>query len=151
MRIYFAGSIRGGRSNVNLYSKLIRYLQNYGEVLTEHVGDKKLKILGEDGLSDEQIYQRDLEWLLLSDVVVAEASIPSLGVGFEISTAKYEDKPILCLYRSKKNKKLSAIISGCPYVTLENYKTLEGAILAIDKFLIKIIRESYKKQLSKSI
>ena len=86
-KIYFAGSIRGGREDVELYLQIIEHLKKYGEVLTEHVGDKKLKILGEDNVDDSHIYNRDLTWLFQSDVVVAEVSKPSLGVGFEIRDA----------------------------------------------------------------
>lgn len=42
MKIYFAGSIRGGRKDAGLYKKIIDYLGKYGEVLTEHIGNKKI-------------------------------------------------------------------------------------------------------------
>jgi hypothetical protein len=42
MKIYFAGSIRAGRDNVEHYNKIITFLKTYGEVLTEHIGDKTL-------------------------------------------------------------------------------------------------------------
>lgn len=45
-RIYFAGSIRGGRDDVQLYVKIIKFLQAYGTVLTEHVADPKLEAFG---------------------------------------------------------------------------------------------------------
>lgn len=45
-RIYFAGSIRGGRDDVQLYVKILRSLQAYGTVLTEHVADPKLEAFG---------------------------------------------------------------------------------------------------------
>ena len=38
-RIYFCGSIRGGRQDAELYARLITMLKGYGTVLTEHVGD----------------------------------------------------------------------------------------------------------------
>lgn len=38
-RIYFCGSIRGGRDDVHIYKDIISQLGAYGEVLTEHVGD----------------------------------------------------------------------------------------------------------------
>ena len=38
MKIYFAGSIRGGRDDAEIYSQIIEFLQGYGQVLTEHVG-----------------------------------------------------------------------------------------------------------------
>ena len=40
MKIYFAGSIRGGREEEGTYLKLIEHLGTYGQVLTEHVGKK---------------------------------------------------------------------------------------------------------------
>ena len=46
LRIYFAGSIRGGREDVQLYMKIIKILQRYGTVLTEHVADPKLEECG---------------------------------------------------------------------------------------------------------
>jgi hypothetical protein len=53
MKIYFAGSIRGGRDDASLYLRLIAYIQeNFGEVLTEHVGDAALQSFGETAASD---------------------------------------------------------------------------------------------------
>jgi hypothetical protein len=47
-RIYFAGSIRGGRQDVKLYRSLIAHLgESYGTVLTEHVGLASLQSMGE--------------------------------------------------------------------------------------------------------
>ena len=46
MFIYFAGSIRAGRSDAQFYYKLIEILKNYGTVLTEHVGNPNLTSAG---------------------------------------------------------------------------------------------------------
>ena len=43
MKIYFAGSIRGGRADVGLYHRMIEYLKRDYVVLTEHVGDLSLQ------------------------------------------------------------------------------------------------------------
>ena len=48
-RIYFAGSIRAGRDDAELYAKIVGLLQKYGRVLTEHVGDPNLKESGTTG------------------------------------------------------------------------------------------------------
>ena len=40
--IYFCGSIRGGRDDTALYKRIIDQLKDYGEVLTEHIGDANL-------------------------------------------------------------------------------------------------------------
>ena len=37
IKIYFAGSIRGGREDKILYSQIIENLKKYGTVLTEHI------------------------------------------------------------------------------------------------------------------
>ena len=46
MFIYFAGSIRAGRSDAQLYHKLVEMLKKYGTVLTEHVGNPNLTSAG---------------------------------------------------------------------------------------------------------
>jgi len=133
-KIYFAGSIRGGRNDTELYKKIINYLQLLGEVLTEHVGDDDISTLGETGKSDNQIYIRDLDWLQSADFVVADVSTPSLGVGFEISKAIESKKKVLCLYRIQGDKKLSAMISGCPDIQVGKYQTFDEAKRIIDNF-----------------
>jgi nucleoside 2-deoxyribosyltransferase len=134
MKIYFAGSIRGGRDDKKLYLQLIQHLAQYGQVLTEHVGDGNLTEIGEDGPNDEYIYQRDMDWVSQSDVVIAEVSTPPLGVGYEIGKAEDMNKKMLCLYRNQQNKRLSAMISGNYNVKIAMYKTLEDVVSHIDSF-----------------
>ena len=118
MKIYFAGSIRGGRDDKELYLEVINLLGKYGKVLTEHIGDKTLSAMGEDGLTDEYIYDRDMAWLNEADVVVAEVTTPSLDVGYEIGKMEGK-KPILCLYREQNGKRISAMIGGNKNVKIE--------------------------------
>jgi nucleoside 2-deoxyribosyltransferase len=135
IKIYFAGSIRGGRNDRGLYNQIIQYLQQCGEVLTEHVGDGGLSPLGEAGMPDMDIYDRDMDWLASADVVVAEVSTPSLGVGFEIASAIALKKKVLCLYRVQEDRKLSAMIAGCPEVTVIEYRTMEEIKTGISHFI----------------
>ena len=135
LKIYFAGSIRGGRADAALYAELITYLQTKGEVLTEHIGIPDLTANGEAGLSDLDIYNRDMTWLLSSDIIVAEVTHPSLGVGFEIAKATSAGKRVLCLYRTEPDKRLSAMIAGCNDVTVASYQTLNEAKHIIDNYL----------------
>jgi len=127
-KIYFAGSIRGGREDAGLYQQIIVALTNFGEVLTEHVGNAGLQETGEDRLTDSEIYRRDLDWLKTADLVVAEVSTPSLGVGFEIASALALKIPVLCLYRLQEGKRLSAMISGCPELEVLTYRNLAECI-----------------------
>jgi len=135
MKIYFAGSIRGGREDAALYSQIIEYLKNFGEVLTEHVGDPGLTGLGDDGPTDRFIHNRDLEWLLSADVVVAEVTTISMGVGYEIGRAVAAGKKVLCLFRPGSGKNLSAMIAGCPDVEVAYYKTPDEGEKIISAFI----------------
>ena len=134
MKIYFAGSIRGGREDRELYLALIGYLRNFGEVLTEHVGDRGL-FEKEKTSSDEEIYRKDRAWLGECDVLVAEVTTPSLGVGYEIGLAESLGKKILCLFREGSGHKLSAMISGNPSLRVESYHDLNEAQILIEKSL----------------
>ena len=135
MRIYFAGSIRGGRDDAARYQQLIALLQTYGQVLTEHVGDAALTAAGEDGPADEAIYNRDMSWLTQADVVVAEVTMPSHGVGYEIGQAEAMGKPILCLHRPAAGKRLSAMLGGSPRLNCVIYETIDDLPPILDKFL----------------
>lgn len=85
-KVYFAGSIRGGREDAGLYRRLIQYIQKDNIVLTEHIGD--LSLSKTESLGDSAIYEQDTAWLRESDLVIAECSTPSLGVGTNSHTPK---------------------------------------------------------------
>lgn len=135
MKIYFAGSIRGGRDDAALYQQIIDYLKTFGEVLTEHIGDPLLTSLGDDGPTDKYIHDRDLAWLQSSNVLVAEVTTVSMGVGYEIGRAVESGKKVLCLFRPDSGRNLSAMISGCPDLELVNYQNLDEAKYSISLFL----------------
>jgi len=134
MKIYFAGSISGGRGDVEMYNQIINYLKQFGEVLTEFIGDTSLSDLGEGKLNDKFIHDRDLNWLLSADVLVAEVTTPSLGVGYEIGRALENGKKILCLYRDIDGKRISAMIKGAAGIEVKNYGDFEEAKGILDGF-----------------
>ena len=123
MKIYFAGSIRGGRVDFALYLEIIKQLNTYGQVLTEHIGDYQLSSRGESR-SDEEIHDRDLAWLKEADCLVAEVTTPSLGVGYEIARAIGWRKRILCLFRPSDDRVLSGMIAGSREVNVREYQTM---------------------------
>lgn len=137
MKIYFAGSIRGGRKDAVVYAAVIAFLQAYGEVLTEHVGELELTEKGDDGPDDRHIHDRDMAWLCACDLVVAEVSTPSLGVGYELGWATGLKKPVLCLYRPHPGKSLSAMIAGSPGIETVTYQRIEEARTAMALFIQK--------------
>ena len=124
MDVFFSGSIRGGRSDVDLYADLVEIIERHGTVLTEHVGVKDIEAKEEaEGLSDADIHDQDVAWLRQADCLVAEVSTPSLGVGYEIARAVEGETPVLCLYRPTANHDLSAMIRGSDAVSVLEYET----------------------------
>jgi nucleoside 2-deoxyribosyltransferase len=138
MKIYFAGSIFGGRENVYLYKQIIDLLKKYGEVLTEDVvgNEKYVAVSEKEGVpDDEYIYTRDTKWIESADILIADVTVPSIGVGYEIGFAEAQGKKILCIYQEGGNKKLSFMVSGNKNIITKTYKTIEDLELIFEKFL----------------
>ena len=117
------------------YKKLIEILQVHGIVLTEHLGEDD-EILNKDRvLSDREIHDRDLQWIIESDLLVAEVTVPSLGVGYEIGRAKEMGKPILCLFNAQSQHALSAMIAGIEGVKVCNYNAPDEVKETLEYFI----------------
>ena len=123
MNIFFIGSIRGGRINQPLYAHIVEILERHGTVMSKHVADKSLGEYGETDLEKEEIHDRELETLKKSDLVVAEVTNPSLGVGYLISQTTNLNKKVIALYNGEDTFKLSAMIKGNKNVKVCLYKT----------------------------
>lgn len=120
-KIYFAGSIRGGRGDAHLYQQIIDELKTFGTVLTEHIGSQGMH----SDKSNREIHEQDMRWLNESDVLIGEVTTPSLGVGYEIGHAVAMGKPVICLYRQMEETPLSAMIGGSPGITCHKYRDFE--------------------------
>ena len=134
MKIYFAGSIRGGRLLVDTYRQLIDWLNEKHTVLSDHVGSTAITKNGEQK-DVEYIYNRDVAWLKESDLIIADVTIPSLGVGVEIGLAQTLGKKIICLYNVNADASLSAMVAGDPKITVLRYTTVDEAKEEITKAL----------------
>ena len=134
MKIYFCGSIRGGRQLATTYEKLIALLSEYGKVLTEHLGSDEIINSKDRILTDKEIHDRDLQWVKESNVVVADVTVPSLGVGYEIGRAIEMGKPLLCLFNTSSDYTLSAMIAGSENVLNHPYENPEDLENILDQF-----------------
>ena len=120
-----------------LYEIIVRELQKYGQVLSAHVADQNITVYGETDLSKEEIYDREMESIKNSDVLIAEVTTPSLGVGFEIAQALNKAKRVICLYQGGNTYKLSAMIKGDPKVEVFTYSTKEELVGLVGKIFKK--------------
>ena len=133
MKIYFAGAIRSGREKVYDYAKFVECFEKNGcEVLTKHVADPNLKVCGEN-LSSEKIFTRDCELLKESDILFADITIPSLGVGYEICEAKNLGKKVYAVY--EKGKNVSGFLLGDKYIEFLEYSNCDEVLEFIEKIL----------------
>jgi len=110
--IYFCGSKFGGRQDEILYNILFKKLERYGDVIQPFDPEKGINQIGSRREHRLSMHDRDVVLLTMCDVMVAEVTHPSLGVGYEIGRAVELGKPVLCLYRPLPRKKLSGLLRG---------------------------------------
>ena len=133
-KVYFAGSIRGGRVDADLYRRMIAYIQRTAVVLTEHVGHSNLSLTEQGRERDAHIYDQDTAWLRESDVLIGECTCPSLGVGYELAYAEHRGIPCHIFYDRNKTQ-LSAMLTGDPYFHIHPYAAEEEIYPLIDQIL----------------
>lgn len=57
-KVYFAGSIRGGRVDAALYQKIINYIKKTDIVLTEHIGKSNMSLKAQTKEIDVHLRER---------------------------------------------------------------------------------------------
>lgn len=123
MKIFFAGSIRGGRSMLTEYMQIVRLIKNLGHtVVSEHVAYAGLE-KAEAKLTEEEIFKSDIKFIDECDCLVADVTMPSVGVGYEICYAVSKGKRVVCIYKEGAN--VSAMVLGNGRVTNVQYAEVE--------------------------
>lgn len=135
MNIYFACSITGGRELEGFYARFVAFLEADGHIIpTSHLARSEA-LEGERILTPRDVYDRDVSWIRECDALIAEVSVPSHGVGYEIGYALTCQKPVLCLYEN--GRKVSKMITGNPDPALRvaAYSAFEEAVAHARNFL----------------
>jgi len=118
-RVFLSGSIRGGRRLVETYRLMADVMLSAGvEVLSEHVA-RETVFDDERGMSEQEIFMKDVGGIHQCDCLVAEVSVHSIGVGYEICYAVGLEKPVLCVYERDSN--ISAMVLGNKGVVVQSY------------------------------
>jgi hypothetical protein len=141
MRIYLACTVRGDRGGLLAGRAICERLQHHGhEVLTTHLLADDVEA-AEAALTEADVYRRDLDWLTSCDVLVAEASGSSYGVGFEVGyvlgRAGVSGQRVVLFYDSARRDKVSRLITGnCDEgCTTVGYGSIEELTALIDRTL----------------
>ena len=136
MKIYVSGSIYGGTQKIDTYKILIEELEKYGEVLNKQIADPNV-IANEVYKKDEDIFKDLEDKLIISDVLVAEVSIPALGVGYELGFADKLNKKIIAIYDQNYTPKVTTMIRGNKRIKLIPYQRIEEITSNLDKLLFE--------------
>ncbi|MBW6518495.1 MAG: nucleoside 2-deoxyribosyltransferase [ANME-2 cluster archaeon] len=122
-RVFLSGAIRGGRRLVETYRFMADVMIGEGmEVLSEHVAKENV-FAEEKNMTEDEIFQRDMDGIEQCDCLVAEVSVPSVGVGYEICHAVGLKKPVLCVY--ERGAKVSAMVLGNRGIVVQDYDDLD--------------------------
>ena len=138
MNIYLACTVRGDRSAVTALRGLVMSLEAAGHVvLTKHLLDDNVES-AESQLTERQVYERDIAWLEACDVLIADASGSSFGVGFEVgyvlARSERTRQRVLLLYNASREHAVSRLIVGnahprCEVQKYENPEDLVSRVL----------------------
>ena len=105
------------------YKQIIALLKKMGhEVVSEHVASPGLEE-AEARLTDEEIFNSDTGFIDDSDCIVADVTVPSIGVGYEICYAVSGGKRVVCVYKEGTN--VSAMVLGNKDVKSIGYRNME--------------------------
>ena len=84
-------------------------------ILTKHLLDDNVEG-AESALTERAVYERDIAWLEACDVLIADASGSSFGVGFEVGyvlgRSDRTDQRVVLLYRADRRDQISRLIVG---------------------------------------
>jgi 2'-deoxynucleoside 5'-phosphate N-hydrolase len=116
MQIYLACTVRGDRGAVAALRTLVESLERAGHtVLTTHLLDDHVDG-AESALTERAVYERDIAWLEACDILIADGSGSSFGVGFEVGyvlgRADRTGQKVVLLYRADRRDLISRLIVG---------------------------------------
>ena len=100
MNVYFTASIVGKKDFLKNYLKIIDILKSKNlDVKSDHIIDATPSQIRLETRQERLAFHKKLEnWINSCDLMVAETSLPSISVGYEISLALHRRKPVLILY-----------------------------------------------------
>lgn len=142
MNIYLACTVRGDRGAIGAARSLADTLESMGHVvLTRHLLEDNVET-AESVLTERAVFERDMEWLDAADLLIAEASGSSYGVGFEVGyvlgRSDVSDQRVLLLYDLARRPMVSRLIAGNvhPNCTTYPYRDADDLLRFIQTFLV---------------
>ena len=135
MKVYFSCSLTGGRADEAMYGAIVDWLLAAGHVVLTADLARPGVLSREQAMAAGEVYARDMAWVEEAEVLIAEVSTPSHGVGYEIAFALMWGKPTLCLYRQDARVSKMILGNSRPSLTLAAYADERAALAAVERFM----------------
>jgi hypothetical protein len=139
VRVYLACTVRGDRAGLEAARAAASRLRALGhEVLTSHLLEDRVDE-AEAGLTETEVFARDLRWLQACDLLVAEASGSTYGVGFEVGyvtgRVSASRQRVIVLFDASRRGAISRLVSGyqSPNGVAFGYRTVAEVEEFIDR------------------
>ncbi len=157
MQYYFSARYSSSEpASISRYKKIVSELSNIGHKNTNYVhmdhSTKEYKDIVRR-MTDEEtpVLDLQLEYLLNSDALICDLTIPSTTVGFQISTAISNKIPCLVLIFSKNREEdddsIDPVILTQQHLGLVKYARIshvEEIYAIIDEFVAEYVERPYK-------
>lgn len=141
VKIYLACTVRGDRGALGAVRALANSLEAAGHtILTRHLLDDDVDA-AESALSEDAVFARDIAWLESADLLIAEASGSSYGVGFEVGyvlgRSGLTGQRVVLLFDGARRSVVSRLIAGNrhPNCSTYSYDTPETLLRLVPAFL----------------
>ena len=112
----------------------MKELQKYGEVLDAEVADDNV-LIKEQGIPDNEIFEKLEKKLDQADIVFAELTVTSLGVGYEIGYADKSNKRIIGIYDKTVVPKITTMLRGNKRLKIIPYEDINDIISNLEVIL----------------
>lgn len=139
LNVFFSASSSKLKKRSELYSRIIRTIYDLHARLTyDWLSDSKR-------LKPDIIYSKSIRGLEKADLLIAEITFPSIGVGEQISLALNKKKPVLALYQKNfPEHSRFALGMKSPYLILKQYN-LTNLKSVVKSELDKITKKQFIK------
>ncbi len=151
MKVYFTASTTYNGEFTPRYKKILLLLKQHrlNIISGEQIISKKL-LEKDTKLTPPEIFEREKKLIDQSDLIIAETSKPSLGVGGQIVYALTQNKPVLALIDTKFEDTISPMLVGNPSENLyTEYYTESNLRFKLNDFITHV--EKMKKRRGKLI
>lgn len=124
MKIYFTAALSGiSKEQQENYRKIIETLKEAGHtVFADHILGKTEDFLVNQSEEEKLAVEREIaSWKNQADLMVAEVSYPSFGVGQELEYMLSRDKPVIAIHLEERTPHL-LIEAGGEYLQTAEYR-----------------------------